>query len=78
MKLKKIVLISENKCREDLQKYLAQNDIYCPIIWKKSHNIEKCSLETQKIYDHILCFPIDQRYDYDDMQRIVSVLREWK
>ncbi len=72
------VLISENKCREDLQKYLAQNDIYCPIIWKKSHNIEKCSLETQKIYDHILCFPIDQRYDYDDMQRIVSVLREWK
>lgn len=70
-------LIAEDKCRANLQKYLAQNDIYCPIIWKKSHNIENCPLETQKIYDHILCFPIDQRYDLDDMQRIIKTLQEW-
>lgn len=72
------VLVSEDKGRLELQKYLAENDIYCPIIWKKSPNIENCPSESQEIYDHILCFPIDQRYDFDDMQRIVKILQEWK
>lgn len=72
------VLVKNNEIRMELREYLASKDIYCPIIWLKSDKLTTCSKETESIYSRILCFPIDQRYDTDDMDRILDSLTEWK
>lgn len=72
------VLVENIEIRANLRAYLASKDIYCPIIWLKSENLIRCSKETENIYSRILCFPIDQRYDIDDMDRVLDSLKEWK
>lgn len=65
--------------REKFQKYMAENEIYCPIIWKKSQYIkDEKQRESDYIYEHILCVPCDQRYDIDDMERIVRTMKKYK
>lgn len=65
--------------REELQKYMAENNIYCPIIWPmpgeyiKDINMYYCS----NIYKEIICIPCDQRYDLGDMQRVVDKVKEY-
>lgn len=71
------VLVNEGYSKKDLQAYLAQQDIYCPIIWQKSGKILDCPSESQEIYTRILCFPIDQRYDATDIQRVINAVQEW-
>lgn len=64
--------------REKFQKYMAENEIYCPIIWKKSQYIkDEEQRESDYIYEHILCIPCDQRYDIEDMKRIVESIRNY-
>lgn len=62
--------------RELFQKYLAKNNIYAPIIWTKpAYFINRdIDLTTQWIYQHIICIPIDQRYDDTDMNRVKQVV----
>ena len=64
--------------RKELQQYLAANNIFATVIWgcpKEYHEyIDKVA---KYVYDHILCFHVDQRYDESDMNRIVSVLKEY-
>ena len=61
--------------RNATQTLLAQNDIFAPIVWPKADNCPEICQEAEEIYNHILCIPIDQRYDTDDMERIVNVLK---
>lgn len=72
------VLMGSSEERDDLQAFLAKHDIYCPIIWKMPPKITNCPIESKEIYSRILCFPIDQRYDTDDMQRVIETIKEWK
>ena len=67
-----------NNEREVLQKYLADNNIYCPIIWPRYNIIPQMSKETEYIYDNILCIPIDQRYDDKDMEYIAQKITEFE
>lgn len=62
-------------CRERIQKELRDNRIYAPIIWPKNDNCPTVRGDAEYIYNHILCIPIDQRYDSDDMNRIVNILK---
>ena len=71
------VLINNGYSKNELQAYLAQQDIYCPIIWRKSDKILDCPSESQEIYTRILCFPIDQRYDATDIQRVINAVQKW-
>ena len=71
--------LAENACplflpiladnRSQLQKKLAENKIYCPAHWPK-HSEKAVS----KLYDLELSLICDQRYGYDEMKRISSVL----
>lgn len=70
------IYVYDSEKRSALQEALAQHLIYCPIIWPMSKLIEKASSEADYIYKHILCIPIDQRYDIDDMQRIIDTLEK--
>ena len=64
--------------RRELQQYLAKNDIYATVIWGCPSEFESLINEDARyIYDHILCFHVDQRYNIGDMSRIVNTLREY-
>lgn len=62
--------------RDVLQDLLADNDIYAPVVWPKADNCPAIDETAEMIYEKILCIPIDQRYDVDDMQRIVNVINK--
>jgi dTDP-4-amino-4,6-dideoxygalactose transaminase len=60
--------------RTSLQKYLVSNAIYAPVVWPKDEaQFAQCD-GAENAYQHLLCIPIDQRYDADDMNRIVKVI----
>ncbi|MEG2688012.1 MAG: hypothetical protein RSA24_02460, partial [Clostridia bacterium] len=64
--------------RERMQKFFGLNGIYCPIIWPKSDFVkEEADCDANYIYQHILCFPIDQRYGKDDIVKIFKVLEAY-
>jgi hypothetical protein len=64
--------------RKELQQFLVKNKIYPTIIWACPDDLlEKVDSTAKYIYDHILCFHCDQRYDLDDMERIGSVIKEY-
>lgn len=63
--------------RPTLQKYLGDNAIYAPIVWPKDvHQFLQCD-GAEYVYKHLLCIPIDQRYDADDMNRIAKTINQF-
>lgn len=71
------ILIPEGK-RNELKQYLINNKIYCPVHWPLSsyHDIEDCE---RFVYDNELSLVCDQRYDKNDMVRIVEAINDfWK
>lgn len=68
------VLVKEG--RKELQQYLAQHDIFATVIWGCPTKYKGIVDEESKyVYDHILCFHVDQRYDQNDMMRIIDALK---
>lgn len=62
--------------RQAVQRELVKNRIYAPVVWPKADCCPSVDQDAEYVYEHILCIPIDQRYDVDDMIRIISVLKE--
>ncbi|MBX0357727.1 DegT/DnrJ/EryC1/StrS family aminotransferase [Halobacillus sp. Nhm2S1] len=64
--------------RLDFQKYMAKSNVYLPIIWPKS---DLCLSEPESnsryIYEKILCIPCDQRYNENDMERVVNLIKKY-
>lgn len=70
------VLVKEG--RKELQQYLASKDIFATVIWGCPEEYKETIDEVSRyVYDHILCFHVDQRYDESDMNRILDVLNEY-
>lgn len=65
------------KDRAALQRQLAQNAIYAPVIWPVEDERVLVNDEVRYIYDHILAIPCDQRYDEKDMQRVVAIVNNY-
>lgn len=63
--------------RDSLQQYLIKNDIYAPVVWPKSEIQPIGCNGAENAYNHLLCIPIDQRYDADDMNRIIEVINKY-
>lgn len=63
--------------REALQKHLVMNAIYAPVVWPKDDKQPKQCIGAENAYKHLLCIPIDQRYETDDMERIVEVIKDF-
>ena len=61
--------------RSDLQRDLAEQHIYAPVIWPVVYDEVLINDTIKYIYDHILAIPIDQRYDKHDMGTIVDVIK---
>lgn len=62
------------KDRAIFQRYLVSHSIYAPVVWPKDKNQPTQCDGAENAYQHLLCIPIDQRYDADDMNRIVEVI----
>lgn len=64
--------------RDELKKMLVENDVYTPILWPiGKENEEILSKDEKYIYDHMLAIPIDQRYNTEDMGKIINIMREF-
>ncbi len=61
--------------RKLFQIFLAERNVYAPIIWPKSSLI---SIKGDDVlYNQLICLPIDQRYGESDMNRLVCILDEF-
>lgn len=66
-----------NHHRDKLRSDLIAKEIFCPIHWPISNQLEDClSSTTKNIYDSILSIPCDQRYGINDMKRIIDAINE--
>jgi dTDP-4-amino-4,6-dideoxygalactose transaminase len=63
--------------RRELQRLLAQDAVYAPVIWPVEDDCVLINDEVKYIYEHILAIPCDQRYDENDMQRVVDILNRF-
>lgn len=60
--------------RVSLQRKLASEHIYAPVLWPVYNEDILINENIKKIYSSILMIPIDQRYDAEDMYKIVSLI----
>lgn len=62
--------------RNELREFLIHRNIFCPIHWSKLESIDS-NFNVHKILDNILSIPIDQRYDVNDMLRIIEAITDF-
>lgn len=63
--------------RSQLQRLLAENAIYSPVIWTVRDERVLINEEVKYIFSHVLAIPCDQRYNEDDMQRVVEITNNY-
>ncbi|MCM1142818.1 MAG: hypothetical protein NC453_29980 [Muribaculum sp.] len=67
------VYIEQN--RSAFQKFMAEHNVFPTIIWKCPEELSgRINQDTNYIYDNILCFHVDQRYDATDMERVGDIV----
>lgn len=71
-----VPIILPKEKRELLKKYLIEHEVYCPVHWKETelHNLNP---ETRKLYEEELSIICDQRYNEEDMEKIVKLIEEF-
>lgn len=62
--------------RNALRQYLIEHQIYCPVHWPVTE-VHRLRPEEQFIYDNELSLVCDQRYDGDDMHRIINTIYQF-
>ena len=62
--------------RIEIQKKLAENNIYCPVIWPLPPLFVGICEVSDYISEHILAIPCDQRYRSSDMEYISTSLKK--
>jgi dTDP-4-amino-4,6-dideoxygalactose transaminase len=72
------VYIGYKEHRRAFQQFLADSNIYCPIVWPKPEEYTKDNEIALYIYEHILCIPCDQRYDEDDIKWVIACINEFR
>ena len=66
-------ILVPNGLRDNLRKYLIGHQIYCPVHWPVTE-FHQLTTEERFIYDNELSLVCDQRYDGDDMHRIIDTV----
>ena len=69
------VFFENTEQRNSVRKKLIESQIYCPIHWPKPAQVP-ADFAVNKIYDTEQSLICDQRYNLDDMERIVAVINE--
>lgn len=60
--------------RDYVQRKLAQKGVYAPVLWPISDEARAICPVSARMADKMLSIPIDQRYNYDDIEDIASII----
>lgn len=60
--------------RDELQKNFAQKGLYAPVLWPLCDEARAACPISAKMEDKMLSIPIDQRYDYSDVEEIAEII----
>lgn len=60
--------------RDEVQHQLAQNGVYAPLLWPICDEARNACPVSAKMADKMLSIPIDQRYNWDDMEEISRII----
>lgn len=60
--------------RDDIQQKLAKKGVYAPVLWPISDEARATCNVSAKMADKMLSIPVDQRYNYDDIEDIASIV----
>lgn len=71
-----VPILVPNGKRDELRRYLINNEIYCPVHWPVSE-YHKLDERAEEIYMNELSLVCDQRYTEEDMYRMVHVIRQF-
>ena len=64
------------KNRDDVQQKLAKRGVYAPVLWPICDEARDVCPVSARMADEMLSIPIDQRYNYDDIEDIAQILLE--
>lgn len=70
------ILCRNKKERDGLRQHLTHNQVYCPIHWPKGDWVQP-QWRANAMLDCELSLVCDQRYNTDDMHRIVELIQEY-
>lgn len=62
--------------RDAVQRQLAQKGVYAPVLWPANEQARKVCEVSAYVSDYMLSIPIDQRYNWDDIEEIAKIVRE--
>lgn len=62
--------------RDEVQKKLADNGLYAPVLWPQCDEAKAICENSNYVSEHMLAIPIDQRYDWDDIEDIAKIIIE--
>lgn len=63
--------------RDEIQKKLAKCGVYAPVLWPISEEARRVCENSAKMADSMLSLPIDQRYDWDDIEDIAQIVTKY-
>lgn len=61
--------------RDEVQRQFAKGSLYSQLLWPLSDEARNVCKTAAKMEEEMLAIPIDQRYDYDDMEQIGHIIR---
>ena len=64
------------KNRDEIQQKLAKKGVYAPVLWPICDEASSICPVSARMADEMLSIPIDQRYNYDDIEDIAKIVLE--
>lgn len=64
------------KNRDEVQQKLAERGVYAPVLWPICDEARAVCSVSARMADEMLSIPIDQRYNYDDIEDIAKMVLE--
>lgn len=64
------------KNRDEVQRKLANRGVYAPVLWPICDEAKSVCSVSARMADEMLSIPIDQRYNYDDIEDIAKIVLE--
>ena len=64
------------KNRDEVQQKLAARGVYAPVLWPICEEARTVCPVSARMADNMLSIPMDQRYNYDDIEEIAKIILE--
>lgn len=62
------------KNRDVIQASLSREGLYCQVLWPLTSKKQKRNIFASNMENSMLAIPIDQRYDFDDIEDMADII----